>query len=168
MTTAGDSRPVRVWGLPTRLVHGLLVAAVIGLLVGGKVGGDALVWHLQFGLVMFSLLGFRLLWGGVGGRWSRFASFLFAAGTVLRYLRGEHLPKGYGQWLRRGLVALHLLAIVVYWLRGQTLVKPMLTGDKPLRPGVPPSTDSAASRAVAALLWLGCGAVAAWIARRVG
>ena len=227
MTTPGKTRPVRVWDLPTRLFHCLLVAAVIGLVVSGKIGGNAMVWHMRFGLLVFSLLGFRLLWGVVGGRWSRFASFLYAPGTVLRYLRGEHRPgdhfevghnplgafsvfaliavlvlqvatglvaddeiattgplnrhvssalglaatawhKGYGQWLLLGLVALHLTAIVVYRLRGQHLVKPMLTGDKPLPPGVPPSTDSGVSRAVAAVLWLGFGAIAVWIARQAG
>ena len=30
-----------------------------------------------------------MVWGLVGGRWSRFASFVYAPGTVLRYLRGE-------------------------------------------------------------------------------
>jgi cytochrome b len=31
------------------------------------------------------LLCFRLVWGLIGGRWSRFASFIYAPGTVLRY-----------------------------------------------------------------------------------
>ena len=225
MTTPGESQAIRVWDLPTRLFHGLLVAAVIGLLVSGKIGGPALVWHLRFGLLVFSLLSFRLLWGVVGGRWSRFASFLYAPGTVLRYLRGEHRPgdhfevghnplgalsvfaliavlalqvatglvaddeiattgplnryvsnalglkatawhTAYGQWLLLALVALHVAAIVVYRWRGQNLVRPMLSGDKPLPPDVAPSTDSAATRGVALVLVLAVGAVAVWIARQ--
>ena len=227
MTTPGQTRPVRVWDLPTRLFHWLLVAAVVGLVVSGKIGGNALVWHMRFGLAVFTLLGFRLLWGVVGGRWSRFSSFLYAPGTVLRYLRGEHRPgdhfevghnplgafsvfaliavlvaqvatglvaddeiattgplnryvsnalglkatawhTAYGQWLLLSLVALHVVAIVVYRLRGQSLVRPMLTGDKPLPPDVPPSTDSAATRGVALVLVLAVGAVAVWIARQGG
>jgi cytochrome b len=182
---------------------------------------------MRLGLVVFTLLGFRLLWGVVGGRWSRFASFLYAPGTVLRYWRGEqrpgdhfevgHTPLGafsvfaliavlglqvatglvaddeiattgplnrfvsnalglnatswhiaYGKWLLLALVALHVGAIVVYRLRGQNLVKPMFTGDKDLPPDVPPSTDSLASRAVAAVLLLAVGAGAVWIARQAG
>lgn len=81
--------PVRVWDLPTRLFHWLLAACVVGLLVTGHVGGNALVWHLRLGLTVGALLVFRLLWGLVGGRWSRFSSFLFPPAAVLRYLRGQ-------------------------------------------------------------------------------
>lgn len=92
MTMAPETRPVRVWDLPTRLFHWLLPAAVIGLLVSGKVGGNAPVWHMRFGSLVFTLLGFRPLWGVIGGRWSRLASFQFAPATVLRYLRGQRRP----------------------------------------------------------------------------
>ncbi|MBC7939934.1 MAG: cytochrome b/b6 domain-containing protein, partial [Chitinophagaceae bacterium] len=53
-----------------------------------KIGGAAMTWHFRFGFVILSLLAFRLVWGLVGGRWSRFASFVFEPGTVVRYLRG--------------------------------------------------------------------------------
>ena len=39
--------------------------------------------------MVFTLLAFRLLWGLVGGRWSRFRSFLHAPAALLRYLRGR-------------------------------------------------------------------------------
>ena len=80
---------VRIWDLPTRLFHWLLVACVLGSIVSAKIGGNAMVWHFRLGYAVLTLLAFRLLWGFVGGRWSRFASFLYAPGTVLRYLRGE-------------------------------------------------------------------------------
>ena len=86
-----DDKPllrVRVWDLPTRLFHWLLAACVLGSIVSAKIGGNAMAWHFRFGYVVLTLLAFRLLWGFVGGRWSRFASFLYAPGTVLRYLRG--------------------------------------------------------------------------------
>jgi cytochrome b len=227
MTNPADIRPVRVWDLPTRLFHWALAAAVIGLVITGKVGGNALSWHMRFGLLVLALLGFRLVWGLVGGRWSRFASFVRAPGTVLRYLRGDHRPgdhfevghnplgafsvlalitvllvqvatglvaddeiattgplnrfvatasglaatawhKGWGQWLILALVGLHIAAIVVYRLRGSNLVRPMITGDKALPPDVPPSTDSTATRALAAVLLLVFAAVAVWIARQAG
>jgi cytochrome b len=38
---------------------------------------------------VFTLLAFRLVWGLIGGRWSRFASFIYTPSTVLRYLRGQ-------------------------------------------------------------------------------
>jgi cytochrome b len=90
---------VRVWDLPTRVFHWLLAAAVIGLVITGKVGGNAIAWHFRLGYVVMGLLAFRLLWGFVGGRWSRFASFVYAPGTVLRYLRGQARPD---EWLEVG------------------------------------------------------------------
>ena len=38
------------------------------------------------------MIAFRLLWGVLGGRWSRFASFIYAPATLLRYLRGQARP----------------------------------------------------------------------------
>jgi cytochrome b len=92
--------PVRVWDLPTRLFHWVLAATVIGSVVSAKIGGAAMVWHFRLGYVVLTLVCFRLLWGVLGGRWSRFTSFVYAPGTVLRYLRGgaapsEHLEVGH-------------------------------------------------------------------------
>lgn len=80
---------VRVWDLPTRMFHWGLAACVIGSVVSAKVGGNAMVWHFRLGYVVFTLLAFRVLWGLVGGRWSRFASFIYTPATTLRYLRGQ-------------------------------------------------------------------------------
>lgn len=85
-------RPVRVWDLPTRCFHWLLLVCVLGLVVTGKIGGNALEWHMRLGMLVFTLLGFRLAWGLFGGRWSRFSSFIYMPPTVLRYLRGAHRP----------------------------------------------------------------------------
>lgn len=84
--------PVRVWDLPTRLFHWVLVLAVIGLVITGNVGGSLIEWHMRLGMGVMALLAFRVVWGLVGGRWSRFTSFLYAPGTVLRYLRGAPTP----------------------------------------------------------------------------
>jgi cytochrome b len=82
----------RVWDLPTRLFHWLLAATIAGSVVSAKIGGNAMVWHMRLGCLVLALIAFRLLWGFVGGRWSRFASFIYAPGTVLRYLRGQQRP----------------------------------------------------------------------------
>ncbi|MCW5609415.1 MAG: cytochrome b/b6 domain-containing protein [Rubrivivax sp.] len=85
-------QPVRVWDLPTRLFHWLLAAALVGSVVSAKIGGAAMTWHFRFGYLVLGLLVFRLSWGLVGGRWSRFASFVYAPATLLRYLRGQARP----------------------------------------------------------------------------
>jgi len=87
-----SNTPIRVWDLPTRLFHWLLAAAVVGCVVSAKIGGGAMVWHTRLGFAVLALLAFRLVWGLVGGRWSRFASFIYAPGTLLRYLRGRPRP----------------------------------------------------------------------------
>ena len=92
MTSDVEHPPVRVWDLPTRAFHWLLATAVVGLVITAKVGGNAMVWHMRLGLAVLALLSFRIIWGLIGGRWSRFASFIYAPGTVLRFLRGEHRP----------------------------------------------------------------------------
>ena len=89
---AATLRAVRIWDLPTRLVHWLLVLALVGLGVTGNLGGNALVWHMRLGLLVGALLVFRLVWGLVGGRWSRFASFVRGPAALRRYLRGTHRP----------------------------------------------------------------------------
>ncbi|MCD8514994.1 MAG: cytochrome b/b6 domain-containing protein [Burkholderiaceae bacterium] len=80
---------VRVWDLPTRLFHWLLVLAVAGLLITANLGGFWMDWHMRLGMFVLSLLIFRLLWGVVGGRWSRFSSFLYSPSSLLAYLRGQ-------------------------------------------------------------------------------
>jgi len=215
---------VLVWDLPTRAFHWTLAAAVIGLVISAKIGGNAMVWHMRLGLVVLALLTFRIVWGLVGGRWSRFASFIYAPAAVLRYLRGEHRPgdhfevghsplgalsgfalialllvqvgtglisddeiattgplnryvasatgiaatgwhKGYGQWILLGLVGLHVVAIIIYKLRGKNLLTPMITGDKPLPASVPATQDGLASRSLAVVVLAACAALVVWIAR---
>lgn len=80
---------VRIWDLPTRLFHWSLAACVIGLFISAKMGGNAMVWHLRLGYAVLALLLFRLCWGFIGGRWSRFSAFLYSPARVLRYLRGQ-------------------------------------------------------------------------------
>lgn len=93
-------RAVRVWDLPTRLFHWSLVLCVVGSFASAWIGGAAMSWHLGFGFAVFALLAFRFVWGFAGGRWSRFASFVYSPAALLRYLRGtgrddEHLDVGH-------------------------------------------------------------------------
>ncbi len=109
---AVQSVRVRVWDLPTRLFHWTLVVCVVGAVVSAKIGGNAMVWHFRLGYAVFALLAFRLLWGFVGGRWSRFASFVPSPTKLMRYVRGsgssdEHQDVGHNP-----LGALSVLALL--------------------------------------------------------
>ena len=88
--TPDGERVVRVWDLPTRLFHWLLVVALVAQVITGKIGGGAMTWHFRIGYCIFALLVFRLVWGFVGGHWSRFSSFIYGPASVLRYLRNRH------------------------------------------------------------------------------
>jgi cytochrome b len=83
---------VRVWDLPTRAFHWALALCVGFSVLSAHLGGNALVWHFRCGYAVFALLVFRLVWGVVGGRWSRFSTFVYRPSTVLRYLRGGSEP----------------------------------------------------------------------------
>lgn len=90
---ARDLVPTRVWDLPIRLFHWLLVGGLAAQVATGLSGGNALEWHLRIGVAIGALLLFRLLWGLIGGHWSRFSSFLYSPAAVWRYLRGRPLPQ---------------------------------------------------------------------------
>jgi cytochrome b len=84
-TPSGLQHKLRVWDLPTRLFHWLLVLAVVGMLVTGYLG--ALDWHMRLGCALFALLLFRLVWGLVGGHWSRFTTFFPSPRRIHAHLR---------------------------------------------------------------------------------
>ena len=86
---------VRVWDLPTRVFHLCLLLCFAGVFITGEVGGDDVMqFHFYFGYGILSLLLFRIVWGIVGGHWSRFANFLPTPRSLLAYVaalrRKEH------------------------------------------------------------------------------
>ncbi len=86
-------RNIRVWDLPTRIFHWTLAISVVGLVITANLGGNWMVWHFRLGYAVFTLLLFRIVWGFVGGRWSRFAHFIYAPSTLLAYVQGKGKPE---------------------------------------------------------------------------
>jgi cytochrome b len=78
---------LRIWDLPTRLFHWLLVLSITGALVTINIGGAWMDWHVRFGIASFVLLLFRLIWGLIGPRYARFSQFLSSPAKTLTYLR---------------------------------------------------------------------------------
>jgi cytochrome b len=90
---------IRIWDLPLRLFHWLLVMAVIGSFVSVKLGGNAMIWHGRFGYFVLVLIFFRLIWGFVGTHHARFAQFIKSPKVILAYLKNPaetpgHSPLG--------------------------------------------------------------------------
>lgn len=80
---------IRTWDLPTRLFHWALVLCVLALMVTGNVGGEAMRLHFLLGYSVLTLVIFRLFWGVLGGRWSRFSHFPMSPASIKAYLAGQ-------------------------------------------------------------------------------
>ena len=122
---------VRVWDLPTRLFHWLLVLLVTASIATGKfdslLGAGTLEWHRRSGLAILALLLFRVAWGFAGGTHARFASFLRGPRAVVAYAKslgqgGAAEPAGHnplGGWS----VAAMLAALATQAATGLFLVQ---------------------------------------------
>jgi cytochrome b len=187
---ANEDRLVRqkVWDLPTRVIHWLIVGLTAFCWWSGK--HHELEWHRYSGYGVLGLLIFRIYWGFLGSGTARFSHFLRSPAVVLRYGRSllhksrddtfGHNPMGgwsvvalvlvlvvitatglfsvdvdgiesgplsdmvsfgfgrsmaaihhWGVDALLWLVALHLLAIVFYFVRFRSnLIGPMISGNK--------------------------------------
>jgi cytochrome b len=81
--TAGPR--VRVWDLPVRLVHWLIVILVA--LCWWTAEKGHLEWHRLSGYGALGLILFRIYWGFAGGETARFSRFLRGPGAVVTYAR---------------------------------------------------------------------------------
>lgn len=75
-----------IWDLPTRLFHWALVILICGSWYTVEVAND-MDTHMLIGQSILVLVLFRIVWGFVGPRYARFASFAYGPGTILRYAR---------------------------------------------------------------------------------
>ena len=82
-------RWVKVWDLPTRLFHWVLVLLVA---VGVFTGFVAPEWwmgvHVWAGYGLVALMVFRLVWGIFGSEYSRVVSFIYPPRDTFEHLRG--------------------------------------------------------------------------------
>jgi cytochrome b len=92
--TTGLAGEVRVWDVGVRAFHWLLAGAVLGAAYTGAFEKRlALRVHLVLGVSVVLLLGFRLVWGFLGGTYARFTSFLPRPQAVLEHVRGLRDPE---------------------------------------------------------------------------
>lgn len=77
-----------VWDLPTRVFHwSLAVLFGVSILTGFNGGLNAMDYHMLSGYTIITLVGFRLLWGIVGSKNSRFLSFIRGPGAIFAHIR---------------------------------------------------------------------------------
>ncbi len=203
---SNSAHVVRVWDLPIRLFHWLIVALVAAAYATWRL--NWMVWHGWIGDLTLALVLFRLIWGFLGSETARFSHFLTSPRIALQHLKYMFLREpdrqvGHnpaGGWMvvlllalllaetltgiyvandiadvgpLTGIVpaaaanaidaahaiiwnvllaaiALHVLAIAGYAaVKGQDLVRPLITGTKTLpEPVTAPRMASAARAAV--------------------
>jgi cytochrome b len=105
-----ESQSVRVWDLPTRIFHWSLAASFLVAFVTSE-SEKLRDIHVIAGYSLAGLIGFRILWGFVGGAHSRFADFLPTPGKVVDYLKSllAGRPQHYVGHNPAGAVAIFLL-----------------------------------------------------------
>lgn len=79
----------RVWDLPTRLFHWLLVLLIAAQYATGKFHWLDMDWHMRFGYATLALLLFRVLWGFAGSQTSRFSDFVRGPRAAWHYLKAQ-------------------------------------------------------------------------------
>ncbi|NQW93553.1 MAG: cytochrome b/b6 domain-containing protein [Polaromonas sp.] len=120
--TVSKLRDVRIWDLPTRVFHWVLSLCIVGLIISGNVGGNAMVWHFRIGLTVLALLLFRLVWGLVGGHWSRFSTFVYSPRSIIDYLKGKGKPEHSVGHTPLGAVSVFALLVVLFAQVGSGLL----------------------------------------------
>jgi cytochrome b len=75
---------VKVWDLPLRIFHWLLV---IAFFVAYFTEDDFLTLHVWTGYLVIALLVFRLIWGFIGNEYAQFKNFICTPATGFSYLK---------------------------------------------------------------------------------
>lgn len=83
------TRSVKIWDLPLRLFHWLLVASIaVASVTGWLLPASWLRLHLIAGTIIGSLVLWRIVWGFTGTRYCRFRSFVFSPRATVTHLKG--------------------------------------------------------------------------------
>ncbi|KZN37992.1 hypothetical protein N480_14710 [Pseudoalteromonas luteoviolacea S2607] len=109
---------MKVWDLATRIYHWLQALLFILLVLSGFKGTGP---HEPLGILLFTLIVWRLLWGVVGSESSRFGSFIKGPKTVIEYFTGRYPQKpGHnpaGGWMAITMIA----ALFIQCITGITM-----------------------------------------------
>lgn len=105
---------IRVWDLPTRLFHWLLVGSFAGAWLTAESERLQLI-HVTLGYTVAGLIVFRLVWGVTGTRWARFRSFLPSPSAAIDYAKaliGKAPEKHYTGHNPLGALAVYALLLL--------------------------------------------------------
>ena len=110
---SAEPKSVRVWDLPLRFFHWLLVLAVVLAFLSSEEDSPLNQWHIVAGWVAGILIAFRIVWGLVGGEHSRFVDFVRPSriGEHIKSLFGARAEPTVGHNPLGGLSVIILLAL---------------------------------------------------------
>ena len=77
----------RVWDIPVRVFHWLLVALIVVSFTTAQIGGNAMRIHELSGFSILALVLFRVLWGIFGSTYARFSDFVRHPRQAIEYAR---------------------------------------------------------------------------------
>ncbi len=84
--TNSTTKQELVWDVPVRVFHWLLALSF----AGAWITAESERWrpvHITFGYTMAGLVSLRIIWGFIGTRYARFASFVRGPAATLSYLK---------------------------------------------------------------------------------
>lgn len=84
---APATRRILVWDAPVRVFHWLIALSFAGAYLTAE-GERWRLLHVSLGYTMVGLIAFRILWGLIGTRHARFASFVRGPKAVAAYVGG--------------------------------------------------------------------------------
>ncbi len=76
-----------IWSLPTRIFHWLLAIGFIAAYLSGQFDGP-LSYHSLFGMIVCTVLVFRIIWGFIGPQYSRFSDFPISINSIINFAKG--------------------------------------------------------------------------------
>ncbi|MDY0073789.1 MAG: cytochrome b/b6 domain-containing protein [Thauera sp.] len=134
-----SKKTIKLWDLPIRIFHWLLLVLVVAAFISGTQGGSLISVHGWLGIAIAGLLVFRLVWGVVGSTYARFSSFIPTPGRILAYLRGEW--RGVGHNPIGALSVFGLLAVLGFQAVSGLMANDDITFEGPLYALVSKSTS---------------------------
>lgn len=134
-----------VWDLPLRLFHWLFVVSIAASWGTAKLGVEWMQYHFYLGYFMIGLLTFRIIWGFIGPRHARFASFLTGPSGCIAYARGffsanSHVSVGHNPL--GGLMVIVMLLLVITQVTSGLFTTDDVIWTGPYYPAVSKDTSS--------------------------
>jgi len=137
---------MQLWDLPLRLFHWGLAVAVVGAVASSK--ADIMWLHERFGLTVMGLIGFRIVWGFIGGHYARFQHFIttpkLAFAGLLRLFKAND-SGSVGHSAIAGYAVIGLLGVTAFLAVTGTISNDDVLFDGPLAHLLPSWSDPAST-----------------------